>query len=222
MTAAAGPPRDLKTAWSSPRQSIWARIRQLGANGTTFTCRQLWYGGHEELSTVDLVLRDLRLAGYVERVGKQHRPSSHTGNAGTETLYRLVNDIGFEAPRLTTGGRLVTAGRKTEQLWQTMRRLSHFTAPSLAIAASVDDSVINVRSANNYCVILAKASYLQVVERAIPKRRKSTVYRLIKARNTGPKAPYLRHFVEAVWDPNLGAVAWYAEEAGAPRRRRPA
>lgn len=125
---------------------------------------------------------------------------------GTAGSWRLINDIGFHAPRVRADGSKVTQGEITKQIWQAMQGLKKFDYRELMQNSTID---IPEETAKDYCKRLLAAGYLRVLSKANPAEAKIARYLLI--RSSGPQAPQIQR-VRQVYDPNTGAI--YALENG--------
>ncbi len=195
----AGRPIDQNPGGITPRERIWAAIRDL----KTFTAGDLWgempIGAGISKDLIRDYLKGLENAGYLQRCGRD----------GRQVRYRLAKDVGVEAPRVRKDGTPVTQGRGREALWRTLKILGEFDARELAAAASTEQTPVSLAEAKEYCAYLHKAGYL-ILARAggpgLPAR-----YRFNPRRNTGPKPPAIQR-VKRLYDPNLGKVVWQKED----------
>lgn len=176
------------------RPAVWAAIRQAG----TFTVLDLSHETDVPRKTALDYVKALVAGGYVEELG----PAGHT------MAYRLVNDVGREAPRVRRDGSLVSMGRAQENLWRTMRMVGSFTATELAVQASTEETPVSVVAAADYCRYLALAGYLMVAGAG-----DARCWTFIPARYTGPLPPQIQR-IKQVFDQNTRTVAWSRE---APR-----
>ena len=194
-------PMDQRNGLDS-RQAIWEALRRLGT-ATTRAIRE------ETLLTMDSVrdyLNGLAAAGYVER------QAAESSKPGSPITWRLVRDIGVEAPRVRRDGTPVTQGKGRENMWQVMRILRRFTVRELAVAARTPECMVEVASAAEYCRYLCLAGYLKKLERG---------YMMRPTAFTGPRAPMIQRkrlpgaefkpvprVCIAVWDPNRNRLKW--------------
>lgn len=95
-------------------------------------------------------------------------------------------------------------------MWTAMRGLRSFSPRDIAAHATSELTVVTLEMAQSYCQMLVRASYLRVMDKAIPGRR-DAVYRLI--RNTGPRPPVERR-VRVVIDENQQKIVHIAGYAG--------
>lgn len=204
-------PVHLTAAGSKPsgRQAIWEAIR---AQRESFSVVSLSKATDTHRDTVGTYVRGLEAAGYVERIGTQLPDSGIMGVAAktqfAQVLYRLVKDVGIEAPRVTRDGKPVTMGAAQEQMWRTMKILSDFTFRDLAISASTEAVAVSEIAAKDYAAFLAAAGYLLTIQKGGPKG--PARYRFNRAKNTGPKAPMIQR-LKTVFDPNTRLVVWQEE-----------
>ncbi len=183
------------------RQVIWQHIR---ANRDGFTQRTLMDPTDIHQDTIRSYLRGLEAAGYIERL-----PDLTDKKA---MQWKLVKDVGVEAPRVTKDGQPVTQGFAREQMWRTMKRLQDFTFRDLALASSTEAVPVNEEDAKDYCRNLALAGYLLVIakRRSIGKGANPSIYRFNRAQDTGPRPPMIQR-MQTVFDPNLGKIVWHPE-----------
>lgn len=197
-------PAHLAAAGGKPqgRQGIWEAIR---AQRDGFTIASLGAATDIHRDTIRTYVRGLHAAGYVEVP------------APIAPFYRLVRDVGVEAPRVTRDGKPVTQGAAREQMWRTMKMMAaDFSWRDLAITASTEAVAVAEEDAKDYCANLAKAGYLMVASpgKGTPSARKGggmpTRYRFNRSKNTGPKPPMVQR-LQSVFDPNLGKIVWTEE-----------
>lgn len=183
------------------RQGIWEAIRR---QRDAFTVASLNGATDIHRDTIRTYLRGLEAASHIARCTDAFPPGT----------YRLVRDVGVDAPRVTREGKRVTQGAAREQMWRTMRMIrGDFSWRDLAIAASTAEVAVAETDAQDYCRNLARAGYLAVVSLGkalgnnigVPTR-----YRFNRTKNTGPKAPMVQR-VQSVFDPNLNRVVWIGE-----------
>ena len=101
---------------------------------------------------------------------------------------------------------LATVQSPVANMWTAMRGLRSFSPRDIAAHASTDKVTVSIDVAQSYCQMLVRASYLRVMDKAIPGRR-DAVYRLIQ--NTGPRPPVERR-IRAVLDENLQKIVHIA------------
>jgi len=167
------------------REAIWGAIRAQGAASFTVASIVGACGAHQK--TCRDYLKGLTAAGYIEQVSAPDE---------LPATWRMVRDIGHEAPRVRPDGSNVTQGKATEQLWRGMFMLKEFSFRDLIETASVE---IPEETAKAYCKMLLATGYLRVLTKAAPHAGRIARYRLI--RNNGPKPPQIQR-VKRVFDPN--------------------
>jgi hypothetical protein len=121
--------------------------------------------------------------------------------------YVLKRDVGVEAPRVTTGGKLVTVGSAYEAMWNAMKALREFDVEELHAAAQAACAELSLRTVQDFCKFLERAGYLAIAVAAVPNKNRAR-YRFNRAgtpargrRRSGPaKTPCV--------DGNTGAVVW--------------
>jgi hypothetical protein len=194
----------------STRQAIWQAIR---ANRDGFTLPVIVGIVKCPYDTARTYLKALHLGDFIHAVGTEPfvKPgiiARVSGSGMPVIVYRLVRDVGVEAPRLTRDGKPVLQGLGQEQMWRAMRMMQgDWNSQDLAVAASTDDVTINEQEAARYIGHLFGAAYLQMTAKNNGPKSKAR-YRLVK--NTGPKAPMIQR-LKTVFDPNLGQVVWQEE-----------
>lgn len=173
------------------RQAVWLAIRA----AWTFGVGDLARATDVNRKTVDDYVKSLVASGHVDV----------SGSVDGVTRYRLINDVGREAPRVRRDGTTVSQGRATENMWRTMRIVGIFTAAELALQASTDETPVSPVAAVDYCRYLALAGYL-----AVAGAGDARVYTFIPARWPGPLPPQIQR-IKQVFDPNTGQVVWSRE-----------
>ena len=172
-----------------PRQVIWQALRD---------CRERkWYV--EELAELAGVTRQaahiyahaLVLAGLASET-ELRQP----GYKRPRKCYRLLKDVGRDAPRLKADG---TPAREPLQdvLWRTMKILHQFTVSDLVAHVCMTHEVSR-RLANDYTRVLEAAGYLKNTVSAAKKR-------FVLLKNTGGRAPRL-YLASELYDPNLNEI----------------
>ena len=109
---------------------------------------------------------------------------------------------------VATGQRLALAKRSSRaRIWQAMRVLRRFDAPTLAATADVI-----LPTVDGYLYPLARAGYLR---RLRPRRYHQPLghSQWVLVRDSGPQNPRLTHRGSQVYDPNTGAVIALREVA---------
>lgn len=165
----------------------WSVIRRLGADGATFTPKDVWMDCQPG---VDADVRD-----FIRRLCK-----AGIARCNAEGRVALLQRPTY-TPRLRRDGSENMQWRGRQQMWTAMRRSpGGFTAKQLAIDATTDDVVVHLAAAQLYCTSLRKAGVLVVQPGARP-----AVYRLTGSGDTGPKAPTVLAS-QLLYDPNLQAI----------------
>lgn len=177
------------------QQGFWDLIREL----RVFTVSQL--DGRSNVS------RDT-IHDYVKRLVRIDVVAVEKTDERGAKVYRLVKDLGPEAPKVRRDGTIVPAGSARENMWRTMKRLGVFTPRELAVAASTATHPVDEADAKSYIRYLRLANYLQQVETGNPRRQAR--YRFVPAMNTGPVPPMIQR-THQVFDPNLGKVVWHGD-----------
>lgn len=186
------------------RQAMWEILRALHQAGDSITIPDVRgrFGGTMPAGRVRDYLVSLEAAGYLKR-------NEEPRKGGEPVRYRLVRDVGVEAPRVTRDGRHVTQGAGREQLWRTMRIIGEFNHRELAVHASTEAQPVAENEAAYYCQYLARAGYLVTIVEGGPNR--PARYRLLPSRYTGPRAPQIQR-IRQVWDANKHEVVWRPED----------
>jgi hypothetical protein len=204
----------------TPRDRLWAAMRRFRC-GEPFSVAEIMLlagvRGDEALdlggaaradSTIDYI-RGLTAAGILEDAGARpiDRPVREL------RWFRLVKDVGVEAPRVDKQGRPVTQGIGCAQMWRAMRALKgEFGARELSIAASTEAHVVEHATAKRYARELARAGYLQVTKESAGGRGAERLYRFVKSRYTGPRAPMITA-QKQVMDGNTGEIVYDPKKA---------
>lgn len=196
----------LKHGYLTHREAIWAAIRSFDG---LFTNNDIQQKTGCNKDTVQSYLTGLINGDYLERHGREpYQPKPGCAPAPTAFRpyrYLLVKDVGVEAPRVNKHGEEVYQGRGREQLWRTMRILGEFCIQDLAVHASTENVQVKFEEAKTYVSFLKSAGYL-VISQPRSKGR-STRYRFVPGRYSGPKPPMIQN-IKQVFDPNLGIVVW--------------
>lgn len=191
------------TGGRGPRQRIWEVIRKQAKD---FTVMGIEKATIIDLYTIRTYVQTLERGGFIEQFNE-------TVKLTDRKRYRLLRDIGVEAPRIDRQGKpLPPTGN--ENMWRTMRIMGDFTAAELAIRASTTDIKVAEQTAKTYARMLTTAGYLAIVEEGHPFIRgvgaKQSRYRLLPAKYTGPRPPMIQR-TKCIYDPNLGKVIWQEE-----------
>ncbi len=190
------------------RDVMWVAMRELGE----FTLSDIEAKTRIKEDTIRNYVVGLTCAGYLEFIAGQRSPGCVPGHF-IRSRWRLVNDVGAEAPRVTKTGAPVTQGDKRENMWRSMKILGEFDRRELAAATTLSHCVVSEADARFYCRYLQRAGYLSIVQAG--GTRQLTRYRFVMARYTGPKPPKIQRIVQ-VWDPNISKVAWPLTEDEQP------
>lgn len=183
------------------RDAMWRLIREAKED---FTPRQIREELHIHFDTVCDYLTGLTKAGYLEATPGASR--------FLPTKYRLVKDVGVDAPRVRKDGSPVTQGQGRKQMWDTMRVLPDFTARELSFNASTELCAADEVDALHYIRYLTRAGYLVQIDAGNTHRQAR--YRMVTGRWSGPKPPQVQR-VRQVFDPNTKTVVWSGNDGGA-------
>ena len=208
----------------TPRDRMWAAIRELSGSREpgmfrVFSIAEVHFvvnlkGEPVSIDAVDSYFRGLAAARppYLETVG----PEPYIGRKRTELwVWKLVRDVGVDAPRVTKDGKPVTQGLGNELLWQAMKPLKEFDYAEL-VAAVAERAVaagirVSAETAKSYCIWLARAGYLSIAQ--VNNGTHSKIrYRFVRSADTGPRAPLVTKRKE-VLDGNTGELKWKGEKA---------
>lgn len=186
-----------------PRQRIWEAIRKQAKD---FTVMGLEKATVVDLYTIRTYVQVLVRGGFIVQINE-------TTTMTERKHYRLVKDVGVEAPRLDRKGKAVPA-TGTENMWRTMRIMGDFTSSELAMRASTGEMKVAEETAKTYVRALATAGYLALIEEGHPfvrgKGAKQSRYRLLASKYTGPRPPMIQR-TKCVYDPNLAKIVWQEE-----------
>ena len=174
------------------RKAVWNAIR----TKKVFSLRELRNETVMQLDSVREYVIGLEKAGYIERI-----PTTEQG-IGEAVYWKLVRDVGVDAPRVRKDGSPVTQGKGRENLWKAMRVLKTFTVRELTIHARTPGCEVKESTAEEYARHLCYAGYLH--------RHKDGSYTMLLSAYTGPKAPMIQR-TKVVWDPNTNQVRWRSE-----------
>lgn len=198
----------------TPRDRMWAAIRSLQGTPTcSWSLAEVHFltnlRSPEPIHTdsVDSYLRGLAAAQppYIELVLRD----TPEGRKRSELwLWRLVRDVGVDAPRVTKDGKPVTQGLGNELMWQAMKALREFDYVELAAAvgdaAAKAGLAVSQETAKTYCTALCRAGYLALAAPHVGGRAKAR-YRFVRSMNTGPRAPLIAKD-KSVMDGNTGEI----------------
>lgn len=189
---------DLK---QTPRERLWVEIRRRPAD---FTLELVAAKARMNVHSARDYLQNLMAAGIVQEIYRKPRTQLQTG--GFELAhYRLIKDVGVDAPLVNEQGAAITMGRGVQQMWQTLRICGEVDARVLAAQASTEAVPVLLETAKSYLRHLHRAGYLELTLAGRPGRLSR--YRLRADRHTGPRAPQIQR-CKQVFDPNLGKVVF--------------
>lgn len=180
------------------RQAVWEALRQHGRGEAWVSLDRMVVECQQNRRTIKDYLDALTLAGFAE--------SRVEGEFVRRKFYRLIKDVGHQAPRVNKEGKMVVTAR--DHMWRCMKMLDHFNPDDLAAASTTEDCTVVSTDANKYCLSLHKAGYLLVVQTATTQRK--AVYKLRNSMKTGPHAPMIQR-TKVVFDPNLQRVMWHED-----------
>ena len=179
------------------RQRLWERMR---AHKGEFGYADIAVGA-ESLETIRDYVLGLERAGFLTLTV----PAGHR----TPKRWRLILDIGAEAPRVTREGKPVTMGLAQEQMWRLLRALANdINARELAAHASTPQIPVRESAAADYLHHLNRAGYLTETKHGHGTGRGGIPSRYRLAHDTGPRPPMVGR-TRTVYDPNLGRVVWH-------------
>lgn len=199
----------------TPRDRIWAAVRCFGP-GVPFSVAEIMllsgersgapldFEDGQRADTAIEYLRGLCRAGILaaEPERKVCRPLREL------RCYRLVRDLGVDAPRVDRNGKPVTQGIGRDQMWRSARVLKEFDYRELAAAASTEQHVVSLQEAQTYYRFLKAGGYLRVAVPGVkgPDGKPERV-RFLRARDTGPRAPIVTRD-KSVMDGNTGEIVF--------------
>jgi len=167
------------------RQPLWEQM--VSFDGEAFSVADIFEQTYVHRRTIRTYIDCLVAGGYAERID------------GDPIKFRLICDpVPYHAPRLNPMGGPVKTGTGVENMWRSMRMMSHFTSREIAAHSTTDIVDVTEQTAKSYCSALLRAGYLRVVRKAVPKKSQA-IYRLI--RNSGPNPPKIQR-TKQVFDPN--------------------
>jgi len=185
------------------RQMVWDRMRGHARKDQDFSLADLVFGDERTATVRDYTI-GLEKAGFVAVV----QPHC-CGGRNTPKRWKLVHDMGAEAPRVRRDGTPVTQGLAQEQMWRTLCMLGGaVTARELAAHASTETVPVRESAAYDYLHNLQRAGYVQIATPGKGTGRGGIQMRFRLVRNTGPRPPMVCR-THAIYDPNLGRVVWH-------------
>lgn len=179
----------MATTRAATRDAVWPLIR---AFGRPFRFKELWAKTSMHESSVREYLALLVRAGLVQRDGHS---------------YRLVRDVGIDAPFIAADGRLMQRQTKTEAIWRAARILGEFNSQDIANALKALEITTARSGITDYLGNLRRSGYLALVKPAGNAQGAWARYRFISARYTGPKPPQVQRST-AIYDPNTQRIVW--------------
>ena len=169
------------------RELVWEALRR-EREGDCGTLSRL---AGQTVGVAKDYLTALCKAGIVEIVDEKIGPLGRSRH-----VFRLVRDMGIDAPRVRKDGTLLPAPGR-QRMWRAMGILKEFSARDLAAAASLPEAPISPAEAVYYCRWLIKGGYLR---QTTPGR-----YLAVPAMRHGPRAPMIQR-VRRLLDPNTGEI----------------
>lgn len=168
------------------REKLWEAIRRLAEFNVYELAGAAKVDRHKY--SVQDYLKALTVAGILSKI-----PAKFPGDF---SRYRLVLDVGVDAPRVRKDGSFPPETAQN-RMWRAMKVLREFSTRDLVVHASLPDSTIADTTASIYCRWLEAGGYLVAAD------IKPSRYRLVK--NTGAKAPQILR-IKQLYDPNTGKV----------------
>ena len=189
-------PHLLVTGAKEPRQHMWESIRLLRPG---FSINDIARRSGQHPSDITRYFQALTKAGIIKVI---EAPKGKEGR-----VFALVRDEGAEHPRLNSKGQRTYAHLATENIWRTLRILNgELTVEAVAQTASTAEAVLTPIKVRQYMNALTEAGYLIKTENGA---HAQDTYKLISAKNTGPRPPELRQLDSLqVYDPNLNKLVF--------------
>ncbi|MHC1792046.1 hypothetical protein [Solidesulfovibrio sp.] len=169
------------------RDLVWAALRALRETDAGELSRK----SDQPQGLVEDYLKALGKAGIVEAVNERMGPL-----ARMRRVYRLVKDLGLEAPRVRKDGTILPASGR-QRMWRAMGILKDFSPRDLAATASLSEAPVALAEAVYYCRWLEKGGYLKDCGHGR--------YVALPAMRHGPRAPMIQR-VRRLLDPNTGEI----------------
>lgn len=173
------------------QQRMWECLRN---SGGCSSCIVISRKARVHYKTAQRYMDLLVSQGYLESVG----------SCRGEPIFRLLRDVGIEAPRIKHGRKGCGLQTGVEVMWRTIRILGVFTAGDL-VDLSCTSTPVKPSTAQRFLKKLAQAGYLDIV--GAIRRGGVTQYRLRRWMNSGPVAPIIQKN-GCVFDPNLNEVVF--------------
>ena len=198
----------------TPRDRIWSAIRRFGRVGEgdarAFSVVEIMTLSGQRDDTALSYLRALEKAGYVSAGGEAPLALRRRREF---RCFRLVRDVGVDAPRVKADGSPAEENAGREQMWRAVRILREFDFRELSVAASTEEHPVAPDEAQSYMRFLKLGGYLAVARPARSGNQNPAPERLrfIRSRNTGPRAPLVTR-EKSVLDGNSGAVVYEARQ----------
>jgi len=192
------------SGYHTPQDCVWEAIRSLKQFNQIDI--EMWLDKRQHK-----VINSSTLKSYLNRLKKGHYITvidvTQLKGIAKVHRYKLVNDTGIHAPRLTKEGKPTTLGMGRENLWRAMKILDTFNYKDLTQAATTEVIAVKPSEAKDYIKHLYKAGYLQLISASSQKTATPARYRLLINKNTGPRPPMIQR-IKQVFDPNLNQVMW--------------
>lgn len=180
-----------------PKQRIWESIRTLAPG---FSINDIARRTGQRPYAISKYLDALSKAGIIKLietpVGKKEG-----------RVFALVKDEGVDYPRLNNKGQRTYEHLATENIWRSLRILGgEVTVSDLVLTASVGEVSVTAIKVRQYLTLLVEAGYVHKVDGA---GQGPTTYRLVAAKNTGPRPPEIRQLDSLqVYDANLSKLVY--------------
>jgi len=175
------------TGGIAPRDAVWEALRALREADLGDLSRR----SMQPLSLVKDYMLALRKAGIVEAVYQTIGPQGRL-----RTVYRLVQDLGLEAPRVRKDGSLIPATGR-QRMWRAMGILKEFSVRDLVATSSLPEAPVSPAEAEYYCKWLTKGGYLR--------SSGAGRYLAVAAMRHGPRSPLIQR-IRRLLDPNTGEI----------------
>ena len=195
---------------------LWPEIRAIARSQTEFTSRDVAERvGTSRHAPVMAYLAALAAIGILERMPRARKEGRYRSD-----VWRLILDVGAEAPRIRTRTGAPRRETARELMWRTMKVIGVFDVCSLAVQASIPGCPVSEGSAAAFIKVLLKPSppYLLTMRKAVSGAAGwKAQYRLNPRRNTGPLPP-VAHIVPgtsklaSISDANERRVVWSRED----------
>lgn len=185
----------------TPRQRVWLAIRKFKND---FTLLQVAEEGAMKESSARDFITGLQKAGYIQVAYEQ----PIVGKRVKRLHYKLVRDIGYNAPSVDREGFETKPAQANKAMWNTLRILKRaINAEELAALSSNDELNISITTANTYLQLLHSAGYLFIAQKHQNMTGKKAKYQLLERMNTGPIPPQIQR-AKQVFDPNTNQLMY--------------